>query len=178
MDLGKENRNGFFYSVQDVEHIAGIDIQAEDKTLDEILAEVLYNTGLTYEITHNTVVFRKDTVATGLPQARQYEVTGKVIDSSGEPLPGVTVMLKGTKLGVTTDTDGQFKMTLPQVENAVLIFSFIGMETQEVAVDGKKELKIVMEEAVETIQEVVVTGIFNRKRIVLPVLLQLLTENS
>ena len=56
MDLGKENRNGFFYSVQDVEHIAGIDIQAEDKTLDEILAEVLYNTGLTYEITHNTVV--------------------------------------------------------------------------------------------------------------------------
>lgn len=164
MDLGKENRNGFFYSVQDVEHIAGIDIQAEDKTLDEILAEVLYNTGLTYEITHNTVVFRKDTVATGLPQARQYEVTGKVIDSSGEPLPGVTVMLKGTKLGVTTDTDGQFKMTLPQVENAVLIFSFIGMETQEVAVDGKKELKIVMEEAVETIQEVVVTGIFNRKK--------------
>ncbi len=55
-------------------------------------------------------------------------------------------------------------MTLPQVENAVLIFSFIGMETQEVAVDGKKELKIVMEEAVETIQEVVVTGIFNRKK--------------
>ncbi len=162
--LEKKTGMVFFYSVQDVEHIAGIDIQAEDKTLDEILAEVLYNTGLTYEITHNTVVFRKDTVATGLPQARQYEVTGKVIDSSGEPLPGVTVMLKGTKLGVTTDTDGQFKMTLPQVENAVLIFSFIGMETQEVAVDGKKELKIVMEEAVETIQEVVVTGIFNRKK--------------
>ena len=130
----------FFYSVKDIEQVAGIDVNAKNKTLSEILTQVLQDTDLTYEITHNTVVLRKkEAGVTAVPQTRQNEVTGKVVDSSGEPLPGVTVMLKGTQLGVTTDSEGNFKMTLPQ-SNVVLIFSFIGMETQEVTVDGKKEI--------------------------------------
>ena len=162
--LEKKTGMVFFYSVKDIEQVAGIDVNAKNKTLSEILTQVLQDTDLTYEITHNTVVLRKkEAGVTAVPQTRQNEVTGKVVDSSGEPLPGVTVMLKGTQLGVTTDSEGNFKMTLPQ-SNVVLIFSFIGMETQEVTVDGKKELKIVMKESVETIEEVVVTGIFNRKK--------------
>lgn len=109
--LEKKTGMVFFYSVKDIEHVADVDIQVEDKTLDEILAEVLLHTGLTYEITHNTVVLRKkEPVAAAVPQPQRYEVTGKVTEASGASLPGVTVMLKGTKLGVTTDTDGHFKI--------------------------------------------------------------------
>ena len=163
--LEKETEMVFFYSVKDIEHIAGIDVYAEGKTLDEVLTEVLEGTELTYEITHNTVVLRKkDSDVAILPQPGRQEVVGKVTDLTGAVLPGVTVMLKGTKLGVTTDVEGRFKMFLPQSENAVLVFSFIGMETQEVAVEGEKELTIVLKEAVENMEEVVVTGIFNRKK--------------
>lgn len=158
--------------------MTGIDVVAENKTLDEILSEVLKNTGITYEVTHNTVVLRKGKVNAALPQSKTSEVTGKVTDRSGSPLPGVTILIKGTSLGTVTDTEGIFKIALPQKKDVVLVFSFIGMKTQEIVLKDDKPLKVVMQEDAKEIDEVVVTGIFNRKKTVLPELLQLSTGNS
>ena len=72
------------------------------------------------------------------------------------PLPGVTVVLKGTSVGVVTDVDGHFKMDLPADHETVLVFSFVGMKTQEVYYKGEKELNVVMEEDVKQMDEVVV----------------------
>ena len=94
--LEKKSEMFFFYSVKDIEQVTGIDVVAENKTLDEILSEVLKNTGITYEVTHNTVVLRKGKVNAALPQSKTSEVTGKVTDRSGSPLPGVTILIKGT----------------------------------------------------------------------------------
>ncbi len=112
--LEKKSEMVFFYSVKDIEQVTGIDVVAENKTLDEILSEVLKNTGITYEVTHNTVVLRKGKVNAALPQSKTSEVTGKVTDRSGSPLPGVTILIKGTSLGTVTDTEGIFKFSLPQ----------------------------------------------------------------
>ena len=130
--LEKKSEMVFFYSVKDIEQVTGIDVVAENKTLDEILSEVLKNTGITYEVTHNTVVLRKGKVNAALPQSKTSEVTGKVTDRSGSPLPGVTILIKGTSLGTVTDTEGIFKIALPQKKDVVLVFSFIGMKTQEI----------------------------------------------
>ena len=162
--LEKKSEMFFFYSVKDIEQVTGIDVVAENKTLDEILSEVLKNTGITYEVTHNTVVLRKGKVNAALPQSKTSEVTGKVTDRSGSPLPGVTILIKGTSLGTVTDTEGIFKIALPQKKDVVLVFSFIGMKTQEIVLKDDKPLKVVMQEDAKEIDEVVVTGIFNRKK--------------
>ena len=85
-------------------------------------------------------------------------MTGKVTDRSGSPLPGVTILIKGTSLGTVTDTEGIFKIALPQKKDVVLVFSFIGMKTQEIVLKDDKPLKVVMQEDAKEIDEVVVTG--------------------
>ncbi|OFX32195.1 MAG: SusC/RagA family TonB-linked outer membrane protein [Bacteroidetes bacterium GWF2_42_66] len=84
-------------------------------------------------------------------------VSGKVTDSSGAPLPGVTVIVKGTTQGIITDFDGKY--TLANVpSDATLMFSFVGMKTQEIKVSGKSNINVVLEEEAIGIEEVVAIG--------------------
>ena len=76
----------------------------------------------------------------------------------GVDLPGVTVVLKGTTTGVATANNGDFTMTLPRRDSMVLVFSFVGMKTKEVMWKGEKALSVVMEEEVNEMDEVVITG--------------------
>lgn len=89
-------------------------------------------------------------------------IRGSVVDEKGKSIPGVTVLLKGTSLGGATDADGNFKIDIPKSQHTVLLFSFIGMKSQEVVYKGESFLKIVLEEDVAEIDEVVVTGIFSK----------------
>ncbi|WP_266202733.1 SusC/RagA family TonB-linked outer membrane protein [Pontibacter kalidii] len=91
-------------------------------------------------------------------------VKGKVQDSKGVPLPGVTVVVKGTDKGTSTNTDGQF--SLPQAKQGdVLVFSYIGFANKEVAVTGASELNVVMTEADNKLNEVVVVGYGTQKKV-------------
>ena len=96
--------------------------------------------------------------------AQNITITGTVKDQSGEPLIGVNVMEKGTTNGSITDMDGKYSLTIPGVENPVLVFSFIGMKKEEIAVDGRKVIDVVLQEEKTEVEEVVVTGIYNRKK--------------
>src|SRR5690625_2001190 len=85
-------------------------------------------------------------------------VTGRVMDANGDPLIGVNILVKGTSKGTTTDFDGQF--ILDDVDDqAVLVFSYIGYKTQEVAIDGRTTLKVIMQDDAQTLDEVVVTAV-------------------
>lgn len=85
------------------------------------------------------------------------KVSGKVVDANGQPLPGVTVVIKGTNAGTVTDTAGQFSLSdIPS--NATFQFSFIGMKTQEVSVGNQSTINLVMEEDAVGIEEVVAIG--------------------
>ena len=83
-------------------------------------------------------------------------ITGSVADDEGEPLVGVSVLVRGTNTGVTTDIDGNFSVNAPS--DAVLRLSYIGYETQMVPVDGRSSLSIIMGENAEVLDEVVVVG--------------------
>lgn len=84
-------------------------------------------------------------------------VSGVVVDKSNAPVPGATVVVKGTPMGTITDTNGNYKLnSIP--ENAVLQFSFVGMKTQEIAVKGKTNIKVVLEEESIGLDEVVAIG--------------------
>ncbi|MCC8174361.1 MAG: SusC/RagA family TonB-linked outer membrane protein [Odoribacter sp.] len=92
------------------------------------------------------------------------EVRGVVKDKSGETLPGVSVLIVGTTDGVSTDIDGNFVLRVDNVNNDVLRFSFIGMKSQEIALNGKTELVVVLEDETTTLDEVVVVGYGTQKR--------------
>ncbi|MDE5612913.1 MAG: carboxypeptidase-like regulatory domain-containing protein, partial [Odoribacter sp.] len=122
---------------------------------------LLSDKGLSYSIDQNNVVIRKKQA----PQVREsLKVTGKVTDEKGQPLPGVTIVIKGTSVGTATDLDGQYAMVVPgNGENTVLVYSFVGMEVKEVTYTGQPELNVTLQPATEEMEEVVVTGMFTRK---------------
>ena len=97
-------------------------------------------------------------------QQKERLLRGTVTDKEGLPLPGVTVQVKGTSQGVTTNADGEYYIMVKGVENPVLVFSFVGMETQEVPFQkGKHTINVTLHESQQVLEEVVVNGIYTRK---------------
>lgn len=90
------------------------------------------------------------------------QITGTVVDSNDDPLPGVTVLVKGTQEGVSTNLDGQY--TIQAKDNATLIFRYVGMKTQEVKVNGRKVVDVTLQDDDTTLDEVVVVGYGSMKR--------------
>ncbi|MCQ2249977.1 MAG: TonB-dependent receptor [Bacteroidales bacterium] len=93
----------------------------------------------------------------------QISVTGQVTDESGEGLPGVTVLEKGTTNGTITDLDGKFRLGVNS-NNAVVVFSFVGYDTQEMSTASTKNLKVVLKETAQQIEEVVIVGYGQQKK--------------
>lgn len=134
----------------------------KDASLARILGDCLAETPFAFEVVGRHVIIRKKTEpSVGGPALK---VTGKATDEKGRPLPGVTVLIKGTTMGVVTDADGNYSIELPGLQDVRLIFSFIGMETQEVAYTGQKEINVIMQEEITEMDEVVVTGIFTKAK--------------
>lgn len=97
---------------------------------------------------------------TGAGPVSRYEtqITGIVKDDEGMLLPGVTVLLKGTSIGTSTNTDGSFSLSVPDEQsNGTLVFSFIGFATQEIAIGGQRVINVTMATDAKALEEVVVT---------------------
>ncbi|MCF0180109.1 MAG: TonB-dependent receptor [Bacteroidales bacterium] len=97
--------------------------------------------------------------------AQHATVQGTVVDNFGDPVTGAAVILKSDRtVGVATDIDGNFVLQVPDAKKAVLVVSFVGMQTQEVQVNGVKNLKITLQENAEVIEDVVVVGYGQQKK--------------
>ena len=132
-----------------------ISIEAENETLKSVVDKLISGENLKYEMVNRYIVITSAKEPTANQQGKK--VTGKVTDSSGASLPGVSVVVKGTTTGVITDNSGNF--TLANIpENAVLQFSFVGMKTQEVSVGNKTTINLVMAEETIGLEEVVAVG--------------------
>ncbi len=127
--------------------------------IGEILDKVLVKTGLEYKITDRDVIVKQKGSADPVTLVQQQRsVSGKVTDERGGSLPGVSVVVKGTVTGVITDNDGNYTLgNIP--ENATLVFSFVGMKTQEVSVGARNTINIVMIEETIGVDEVIITGV-------------------
>ena len=145
----------FLYSIEDVDHISAIDINVKQADLREVLDICLAKTKLTYEINGRLIVIRaKDEE----PEDKMLVIKGSVKDKNGEPLPGVTIIEKGTSVGGASNVKGEFTFTTVRRDSVTLLFSFVGMKTEQVVWHGQKELNVVLEEDAREMDEVVVTG--------------------
>lgn len=161
-ELGEKAQCDFFYNDNE---LAGLKVNAlfKDATVGEVLDQVLRGTLLSWRLVDGTYVI---SLRTGQPQVVGVKVFGKVTDKTGQPLPGVTVLLRNTVIGSATDQKGEFRLEIPLGDTTVLVFSFVGMKTKEITVVGvpEKVLLVVMEEIVSEMEEVVVTGFGNKSQ--------------
>ncbi|WP_461641140.1 SusC/RagA family TonB-linked outer membrane protein [Labilibaculum euxinus] len=160
----KEKTNyTFLYNVDDIKEVNNVTISASPKSVQTILTDCLKDTGLTYEIRDEVIIIKPAAkpvtpAKEAKPVVEEKKVGGVVTDNTGVGLPGVSVFIKGTSIGTTTNIDGKYNIQLPDVSEAILVFSFIGMDTQEITVTNQKVIDVVLTAGSEQIDEVVVTG--------------------
>lgn len=162
--LEKATSYTFLYRDHQVANIKELNLEYTDVDIKVVLDACLKGTGLTYRLMDNTIVIQHVAV-TSSDTLSKVTVKGIVKDKKGELLPGVTIRVKGTTLGFVTNVKGKFDIDLPKRDSLVLIFSFVGYKQQEIAVKkDNKPLTIVLVEDLQEVEEVVVTGIFNKPK--------------
>ena len=153
-----ENQSGYFfiYNNKFVDVYRRINVDVRDQSITELLNQIFYNQNIQYKIDNRKIILSPDeSKEKALPQDKS--VKGKVTDSSGAPLPGVTVVLKGTSIGTITNSEGIYTIShIPA--DGVLVFSFVGMKTQEIRITNESSVDIKMEEDAIGIDEVVAIG--------------------
>ncbi len=166
-----EEKTGFKFTYNDARVVPHnkISLEVENSTLYEVLSIISSEEGLQFKrVGSNIHVARADSEAAtaGIidkSTIAQIKVKGVVNDPNGQPLPGVTVMIKGTTTGTITDADGRFELEVE--EDAVLVVSFLGYRDAEISVAGQTQITIVLEEDVTSLSEVVVTATGLRRRV-------------
>lgn len=125
-----------------------VNVDVKNKNVKQILDEVLEHTGLVYEIDGKQIIVKEQRTST--PTDRQQstlqqtkKVYGVVKDESGETIIGANVWVKDTTTGVVTDIDGRYQINLNN-SKAILVFSYLGMKTQEIVVGDKSEINVVL----------------------------------
>ena len=165
--IEKSSHYRFFYNNDDVNVNQRISVDAEDETVGNILASALNDLPYSFKELENKLILieKMDKKSnTYLPVGQQQRsVSGTIKDPSGATLPGVSVVIQGTTNGTISDSEGKY--TLPNVpENAVLIFSFVGMKRQVILVGSQTTVDVVLTEETVGIEEVVAVGYGTQKK--------------
>ena len=150
----------FIYKSEDVQSIQHINVDVRQTMVRDVLEKCLENTGLSFLFKENVIIIQKKTTD---QEKKENRITGKVTDEKKEPLPGVTVIIKGTKLGTVTDVDGKYTLAVP-VGNNALVFSMIGMKQKEEVIGKRTQIDVVMEEEISELEDVVVTGYYTQAK--------------
>jgi TonB-linked SusC/RagA family outer membrane protein len=150
----------FIYKTDWVAEREPVSIDLDSSTITEVLDRITAPYELDYEVHGSTVIFKKRRNITAVPlfaasPVPQQMVTGKIVDESGSGLPGASVLIKGSGRGTAANTDGSF--SLAATPSDVLVFSFVGFETQEITVGTQTTINVTMRGAT-ALDEVVVTG--------------------
>ena len=153
-ELRIQSGYNFVYTAQTLEGVKKVNVKLKNVSLKEALEVCFEDQPITYVIQQNTVVVQRKPP---LQKPLYIEVKGRVTDENGLPLPGISVRLKDSKLGVATDQSGAFAITVPNGD-AVLIFSCVGYISKEEPVKGRNQLLIKLKADMSDLSEVVVSG--------------------
>lgn len=166
-DVQEKTNYRFLYRVEEVNKYGKKNVNLKEVSIDVFLKKVLDGTSLIYEIENEVIIIRpmKDDEKKEKKEEPRV-IKGIVSDKDGLTLPGATVMIKGTTLGVVTDIDGRFKLEVAPMDSIILVVSFMGFETKYVSVsknpvDDKKDIIVQLKEDVKEMEEVVITGYGN-----------------
>lgn len=146
---------GFLFKTDQLDINKQYTLDLKNSNIEKILSEVLDKKQYSYQMINRNIVITR--IDSNVLLEQQKSVSGKVTDSSGATLPGVSVLVKGTTNGTITDADGNYSLSKVP-DNATLQFSFVGMKSQEISVEGKASINITLIEESIGIEEVVAVG--------------------
>ena len=147
----------FFYEEGIFKNFPNVQVKKGIISTSKLLKRSLSNGSLDITVTANNAILIKEKLPDTIEVPQQHQISGTVTDQSGQPLPGANIVEKGTSNGVQSNFDGKFSLEVAD-ESAVLVVSYIGFTTQEVAVNGNASLTIALKEDAANLDEVVVVG--------------------
>jgi len=158
-EIQRQTNLHFIFNTEQTEQLNKLTVKAKEESVKSVLDRVFEGTGFTYTFRDNIIMVRFEGKNSVQQANKEMEIRGVVKDKSGEPLPGVTVLIVGTQLGTATGMDGDFLLRVPEQDSVRLRFSFVGMKTKDVPYKkNQPALVVVLEEEAESIGEIVVTG--------------------
>lgn len=158
------------YNEKEVDVNRKVDVNVKNKKVETILDQIFKDTKNIYKIYDRQIVILEDENAKmpAIPgkdavQPQEKVIKGTVNGTDGIPIPGVSIVVKGTTIGTITDVNGKFNLEIP-IDTQYLLFSFMGMKTQEIQLDGKTQFLVEMENENIGIDEVVAIGYGSQKK--------------
>ena len=156
--ISEQSNFEFVYNNDDLQKLPKVDIDVTDAPIKQVLDICFKNTNMEYKIVDKVIIISPKQANEGEQKkktSQDFTISGRVADEEGFPLPGATVLIKGTFKGTTTNSDGNYSIKVSK--GSVLVFSFVGYQTQEIAVSSEKtEIDVVMQESVAELGEVAV----------------------
>jgi TonB-linked SusC/RagA family outer membrane protein len=162
----------FVYKDEDVDYKKQTTISVNNKPLSEVLKQLFSSSDIIYTVSKNQIVLKtkplqlKQSSSLTLPDnaaQTKFQVSGTVLDANAQPLPGATVIEKGTTNGTTVDFDGKYTIMVSN-KSATLVVSFLGFVDQVIPVNGRSQIAITLEENLSELDEVVVVGYGSQRK--------------
>ncbi|QIP17516.1 SusC/RagA family TonB-linked outer membrane protein [Spirosoma aureum] len=174
IDIEKATGVQFVYSSQVIDPKQRISVQVNNSTLEEVLIKYIKPLSVNYELVGRKIVLSASAPAstdTGFVEpidhpeaAPKRPITGQVTDEKGAGLPGVSVIVKGSQRGTTSNSEGNFQLDIPDGSASVLVFSFVGYDSKEVVAGNQSTFRVSLAPASKALNEVVVTALGIKKQ--------------
>ena len=157
--IQSQSKYQFFYNDK-LSTVTVEPLKVKDASLEQVLNTLLKNKDISYKIEENIIYLSEKENSDSLQQqsGKERTITGQVVDAKGEPLIGVSILVKGTTDGAITDLDGNYKI-VTKSNNPVIVYSYIGYKIQEIPLKGQTAINITMMDDTQVIDEVVVTAL-------------------
>ncbi|MEO9209950.1 MAG: TonB-dependent receptor [Ginsengibacter sp.] len=170
-EVSKQTGMSIIYEENLLNGFPPITIVVRNATVQQVLDNSIKNLPIIYTIQNNSIVIKRKTSVTtsfqsdnNLLDTTDITIKGKVLNEKGEPLQNVSVLISGTKIGTTTNSDGRFTLTTPNDKNIVLEISSVGYQTKKVSVGKQTEVNVVLETDAMGLSDVVVVGYGTQKK--------------
>mgnify|MGYP004661602701 CR=1 FL=1 len=166
-ELSNQLKYEFLYNHSVAKTKGPITLDVKDKDLHSLLNEILTPWNMEYVLDESTIIVREKLNPQNHSQIPKIVVKGKVTDKKNNVLAGVSVFVKGTTVGVVSDADGNYQIEIPQMDEIILIWSFVGMKSFEKEISTNQtthNIDVILEEETKEIEEVVVTAYFERNK--------------
>ena len=163
-EINRQTGMGFVYNRTQLQTINPVTVQVENVTVNEALAQLFKDKPFKYRFEGTTIVIWREApkAEAQQPQINLVPIKGRVVDETGNPLPGATILIHGTSIGVATDADGRY--TINAKPDDVLVFSFVGYKEEVLPLKGKTTMNVQLNPTAENLEEVQVVAFGTQKK--------------
>ncbi|MFO7826077.1 MAG: carboxypeptidase-like regulatory domain-containing protein, partial [Cyclobacterium sp.] len=143
-----------------------LELKSKKQSVNELLMDIALGANLKFKQVDNSIYVARGNQTPKAPieiLIEERPISGRILDPNGEGIPGATVLVEGTTIGTATDIDGNFTLDVP--DDAILVISYIGYESQRIELGNQNEITVTMEEDLSSLDEIVVVGYGTQKKV-------------